>query len=48
MQRLYFTLKRHFCFRSAYIIGKTNVKRFVEIADEMNQVIERKLFFGKW
>jgi len=39
MQRLRFTLKRHFCFRSAYIIEKTNVKRFVEIAHEVNEVV---------
>jgi len=39
MQRLRFTLKRHFCFRSAYIIEKTDVERLVEITHKVNEVI---------
>jgi len=39
MQRLYFTLKHHFRFRSAYIIEKTDVKRLVEITHKVNEVI---------
>ena len=46
MQRLRFTLECHFCFGSAYIVKKTDVKRHVEIAHKVNEVNYRKLFFG--
>jgi hypothetical protein len=48
VERLYSSFKSDLCLGPTRVIENADVKRRMEIAYKMNQIIWRKLFFSKW